>query len=476
MSAISPLELLHPAGRVGRVLVLGDGCPAVLIPPAAHEAAAGVDLALIAPSADQVGERGWLERAAGAAAQGLSQDGFAYALVPRGARREARRRLRAAGLELGDAIVQLPGGYAPRYLVPLRAEPWRHALTEQIGARPRSRLALRAARALPGGTALLVRALPSVGIVARRAGAKPLADWVAGLAGGARPAAHAVVATSWRGPAGPTVMRCFEAGDSQPWGVAKVGLGGAGEAGALRQLGDGAREAGARIPQLLAGGRLGDRPVLVETVVSGSPAARELMRSPGRFAELAGAIADWLDRWNTDTREIPASARRLDTELAELALELALPDAYGSWLAERSRALDAGEPPLVARHNDLTMWNVLVDGRGTIGVLDWAEAEPAGLPLTDFFYAIGDAAAACDGYRDRLEAVRACFVPGGQRADLVAPLQERLRTSLGLSREAAELCFHACWLHHAGNERRSGEDGPFLEIARWLAGRPGDLS
>ena len=74
-----------------------------------------------------------------------------------------------------------------------------------------------------------------------------------------------------------------------------------------------------------------------------------------------------------------------------------------------------------------------MDGRGTIGVLDWAEAEPAGLPLTDFFYAIGDAAAACDGYRDRLEAVRACFVPGGQRADLVAPLQERLRTSLGLA-------------------------------------------
>ena len=105
-------------------------------------------------------------------------------------------------------------------------------------------------------------------------------------------------------------------------------------------------------------------------------------------------------------------------------------------------------------------------------MLDWAEAEPAGLPLTDFFYAIGDAAAACDGYRDRLEAVRACFVPGGQRADLVAPLQERLRTSLGLSREAAELCFHACWLRHAANEQRRavpGEQRPFLEIVRWAA-------
>jgi hypothetical protein len=472
VNAISPLELLHPAGRVERVRVLGDCCPAALIPPAAHEVTAGADLALIAPSPDQIRERGWLEQTAGAVARSLSHDGFAYAVVPRAARAQARRRLRAAGLALDDAIAQLPGGDAPRYLVPLRAEPWRHALSEQIGARPRSRLALRALRALPGGESLLVRALPSVGLVARHSGAKPMTDWVAGLGGETRPAAHAVVTTSWRGPAGPAVMRCFAPAEAQPWGVAKVGPSSSAEARALEQVGGGARDAGARVPRLLASGRLGDRPVLVETVVGGHPAARALLRSPRRFAELAGAIAGWLERWNGRTREIPA--RPLDTELLDLAGELALPDSYRSWLAERCRGLAGSEPPLVARHNDLTMWNVLVDGQGTIGVLDWAEAEPAGLPLTDFFYAIADAAAACDGYRDRLGAVRACFAPGGQRVDLVAPLEERLRTSLGLSAEAAELCFHACWLHHARNEQRSGEDGPFREIARWLARRPGE--
>lgn len=476
MNAISPLELLHPAGRVERVLVLGDSCPAAMIPPAAVEVTAGADLALVAPSPDQLREHGWLERTAGAAARCLTQDGLVYALVPRGARTEARRRLRAAGLVLEGSIAQLQDGDAPRYLVPLRAEPWRHALTEQIGARPRSRLALRAARALPGGESLLVRALPSVGLVARHSGAKPMADWVAKLGGETPPAADAVVATSWRGPAGPTVVRCFAPREPEPWGVAKIGPGSAAEALALEQVGGGARAAGARIPRLLASGRLGDRPVLVETVLSGRPAARALMRSPGRFAELAEAIAEWLERWNGRTREVPTSARRVDTELLDPASELALPDAYKSWLAERWRALADGQPPLVARHNDLTMWNVLVDGRAPIGVLDWAEAEPAGLPLTDFFYAIADAAAACDGYRDRREAVRACFAPGGQRVDLVAPLGDRLRTSLGLSAEAAELCFHACWLQHARNEQRSGEDGPFREIARWLAHRPGGLA
>ena len=476
MNAISPLELLHPAGRVERVLVLGDSCPAALIPPAALEVTAGADLVLIAASPDQLREDGWLEQAAGAAARSLAADGFAYALVPRRARAEARRRLRMAGLVLEDPFAQFPSGDLPRYLVPLKAEPWRHALSEQIGSRRRARLALRAARALPGGESLLVRALPSIGVVARPSGAKPMAAWVAALGDGARPAAHAVLATSWRGPAGPIVMRCFAPAEPQPWGVAKVGPSSAAEAGALELVGDRAREAGANVPRLLASGRLGDRPVLVETVVGGSPAARELMRSPGRFAEVAGAIAEWLERWNGQARGSPASARRLETDLVDLARELALPDAYRSWLAERCRALAGTELPLVARHNDLTMWNVLVDGRGTIGVLDWAEAEPAGLPLTDFFYAIADAAAACDAYRDRLESVRSCFAPGGRRADLVKPLWESLRTSLGLSAEAADLCFHACWLHHARNEQRSGEDGPFREIARWLARRSGELA
>jgi aminoglycoside phosphotransferase (APT) family kinase protein len=131
------------------------------------------------------------------------------------------------------------------------------------------------------------------------------------------------------------------------------------------------------------------------------------------------------------------------------------------------------ELPLVARHNDLTMWNVLAEERGAIGVIDWAEAEPAGLPLTDFFYAVADAAYAADGSRSRLGAVRACFSPDGARAAAVAPLRERLRATLELSPDAAELCFHACWLRHALNERRSpaASNGEFLEVVRWLAHR-----
>ena len=161
----------------------------------------------------------------------------------------------------------------------------------QIEARPRARAALRAARALPLGGSILADALPAVAIVARRPRADPLMAWVDRLGGGTRPTAHAVVATSWRGPNGPIVLHCFAPAEAEPWGVAKVAQESAMEAHLLDRLGVAARAAGARVPRLLATGRVAGGPVLVETVLMGRPAAEVLRGAPGRFAEIAAAIA-----------------------------------------------------------------------------------------------------------------------------------------------------------------------------------------
>jgi hypothetical protein len=472
VTTVSPLELLHPEGQVDRLLVLGEGCPPALLPAAETGATADADLVLIAPGPAELGKRRWLERAAADAGRAVSADGYVYALVPPRRRAAAARLLRRAGLVGGAAIAQLPSGGAPRYLLSLDRTPWRHTLGRQIGERPRSRRALVAARGLPFGAAVLSRVLPTAAIVARRPGAAPFAAWVERLGGETRPTAHAVVATSWRGPEGATVVHCFAAGEAEPWGVAKVAPGSATEAGLLGQLGAAARAAGAAVPRPLASGRVGGTPVLVETIVTGRPAAELLRRWPGRFPEVAGAVSTWLERWSAATR---ASGSALEQELLQPAAALrdALPDRYEGWLESRCTALAGSEPPLVARHNDLTMWNVLVGERGAIGVIDWAQAEPAGLPLTDFFYAVADAAYAADGSRSRLEAVRGCFRPDGARSPAVAPLRARLSASLELSPDAVELCFHACWLRHALNEQRSpgGSNGEFLEVVRWLADR-----
>ena len=302
MTLPSPLELLHPEGRVERVLLLGEHCARWMQPHAATQASLDVDLAVIAPSPADLRRSGWLERAVGDAARGLAPAGLIYALVPRGNRRTARRHLRQAGLVLEPPLVELPGHGPPRYLLPLQVEPWRHALARQIEARPRARVALRAARALPLGGPILADALPAVAIVARRPRADPLMAWVERLGGGTRPVAHAVVATSWRGPHGPIVLHCFAAAEAEPWGVAKVSEDSATESDLLDRLAVAARAAGARVPRPLATGRVAGGPVLVETVLAGRPAAELLREAPHRFAEIVAAICSWQERWNRATR------------------------------------------------------------------------------------------------------------------------------------------------------------------------------
>jgi hypothetical protein len=467
---VSALELLHPTGSVERVLIAGEGCPASLLPHAVERAASDVGLAVIAPAATQLAQRGWLARALADAATALAADGVVYALLPPAVRRTASRRLRASGLELAPALAQL-SPRAARYLVPLRARPWRHMLEQEVGAHPRLRRGLSAVAAAPLGTALLAELLPGAAIVARREPAAPLAAWLERLDGDTRATADVATLTSWRGAAGSVVLFCFANGENRPWGVAKAAPEAHAEARRLDRLGAGARAAGAAVPRPLATGSAGPRQVLVESPVPGPSAARVLMGAPARFPEVAVAVAAWLERWNAATarRATPATGW-LEREAA--ALEL--PAAYRTWLADRCAAL-AGTPlPVVAAHHDLTMWNVRLGDDGAFGVLDWAEAEDEALPLADLLYAVADAAAACDGYRDRVAAVRACFEPGGERAAMAAPLVERLTASLAIPPDAAELCFHACWIRHAANERRAGAaKRPFVEIVRWLAHRGG---
>ena len=465
---ISPLELLHPAGVVERVLVSGDRCPASLLPPAAEQAGAEVGLALVAPAPAQLAHRGWLKRSLSAAAAAVAGDGMVYVLVPPLARSVSRRRLRASGLELTAPLAQLPAR-APRYLLPVDERPWQYMLADEIGAHPRLRRALSAVESLPAGARLLAEWLPGTAVLGRRPQAAPLADWLRRLDGETRSTASVAAQTSWRGTGGSVVLFCFARGERRPWGIAKVGAESRREAQSLERLASDASAAGAAVPRLLATGVAGAHPVLVESAVDGRPAARALTAAPERFAEVVRRVAAWLERWSGATaRRGQLRSDWLEPQLARLEL----PAVYQQWLTDRTTALAGTPVPLVAAHNDLTMWNVRLGEEGALGILDWAEAEHDALPLMDLFYAVADAAAACDGYRDRVAAARSCFEPDGARAAEVLPLTERATAALGLSPAVAELCFHACWLRHAANERAAdAADGPFAEIVRWLAQR-----
>jgi Phosphotransferase enzyme family len=475
LSAISPLEPLLPGGRADRLLLLGSAPPAALRPSGAAAAEENVDLALLLPDRHELRERNWTREAVARAAGAISTDGIVYALVPGRSRRRLRAELERAGLLPETPIAHVPQAWSPRYLVPLETHAWRYAFGRLISARPGMRALLRALPSLPSTEGLLTALAPGIGLAARRPGGRPLADWISGVTGEPWRADHAIVGTSWRGARGSVIVHCFTAGQATPWGVAKITPGDQDEGRSLSQLRPAAASAGARVPEPLGRATFDGRSVVAETHVAGRPAAHILRSSPQRLANLLDSLAEWLARWGRATASRVVIDRTvLDEHVLRPAASLRslLPpeSRYPEWLQARCTALIGSEGPLVAAHNDLTMWNVLVDERGAIAVIDWETAEERALPLVDLFYAVTDAVAATAGYRSRLGALQSCFAEGGSRRFFASQLHTRVATVVGVEPRLAELSFHACWLRHAANEHAAGcGSTQFLETVRWVA-------
>jgi thiamine kinase-like enzyme len=157
---------------------------------------------------------------------------------------------------------------------------------------------------------------------------------------------------------------------------------------------------------------------------------------------------------------------------AERLLALEDDGGYLEWLEARCVALHGTRIPFVAAHHDLTTWNVLVSREG-IGVVDWEAASEHAPPLTDLFYLLGDATAAADPRLSRADAVRRTFAGRGPEAAIALVVERRFQAALGIESPVRELLFHLCWLHHAANEADRGSGGePFMQVVRWLCGRP----
>ena len=155
----------------------------------------------------------------------------------------------------------------------------------------------------------------------------------------------------------------------------------------------------------------------------------------GRKLSVAEAIA-----WAADNG-IKAIDCQIDIE----------PNPLASFDAARCAALRCASIPLVAAHNDLTMWNVLLAPGGAVGVVDWEHATAGSLPLVDLFYALADAVMTAGRHPDRLAAVAACIGAAGPHAALARRLWSQLAADLALPDTLVTLAFHACWLHHGAN-------------------------
>ena len=392
-------------------------------------------------AADVIVVREATASAAGLLRDRLTADGVAYLkLGP--ARRAALAR--AAGLELGPAVVEVAG-----MLVPVQRDALRWALARTATVRGRvGRFAPLRALAMLGS-----------GAIARRPGARPLGNWLHARGNGT-----AVVAGR---------RTAFLVDRDGLALVAKIGTGLAArraltEAAALADLGPEARRAGAQVPVALEDGRLDGAPLLVTTGIQGAPASALIAARPQRRVRLIERLAEWLERWNVATAiDGVLSAELLECELLAPARKLGLPERHVAELGRLCSRLVGRPVKLVAAHNDLTTANVLVDRNDGLGIVDWETAERRTLPLGDLFYALGDAEAAVTGFVDRPQAVVALAAAEG------VELESRFVATLGLDQRVADVCFHACWLRHAANEsrREGGGERPFLQIVRTISER-----
>jgi hypothetical protein len=468
---VSPLELMLPQGVSQSAVALGGECPPALLPALyAADHASAIDLLILAPSDSERNDPAWLEEAA-MRVSGLADDGVVYVLFA-GAQR-LRDLLVRAGLLEECVVLHVPDRRRSRYLIPIGSAAAKYALSGPVPAKRRNRLFARYGLGLPR----IARRAPT-GVIYRRQGAAPLARWAFELKGQPSTSPSVFVSRSWR-PGRAIVVWCFSGEQPTPDFIAKVSPRGDEEWAALLQIAPAAASAGIRVPNVIATGTLGEASVAVESYVDGVIARQTIAEGLLSGHAVVELIVAWLQRWgSSEMTRRPVS--RSDLVRYVLAPADLMRDALGEQdlapVARRLAArLEGTVVPRVPVHNDLTAWNVLIDARGQLGVVDWEGARTDGLPLTDFYYAVADVLADSSDDDGRVRSFEACFAPWGEHRDFTMSLGRRLESTLGVSPELRQLCFLNTWLHHAAEEVSATHPdgrGPFARIARLIARDP----
>lgn len=476
---VSPLDVLYPTESLRRAYLIGSNCPSWLRVAWLTAEPRDADLVILAPSAAECHIPGWLDRTVQSFVEERHPDSIVYVHVPVAFRSRVLHRLQQAGL-LVDFFINLPSWEDTRYLVSLDYAAAKYALSFLIPTRRWKRKLLLGALHLPRGRTLLGWILPGASLIAHPGRARPFLDWVHYLDSEEPRLERAIVSLSLRERQGSIVIHGLSTGTS-PANVTKLSWNHEGasrtatEGERLVEQGPSAHRAGARVPDVRVTQQIGDVSVLVESVISGRPAAAILAAHPRRLAPILGQVVDWLIAWNRLTKaeryvggsEIEQWVRAW---VHDISFTLADSSDYLRWISLRCGEITA-PVPLVATHNDLTTWNVLVDERDGLGIVDWQEARPDGLPLVDFFYVLVDAVTAARLAVDRLSAFQQCFAPTGVYRELTRQLLARLRQDVDVPIDAIDLCLHVCFLGHAANERKQttgGRSQPFYDLAHWI--------
>ena len=207
------------------------------------------------------------------------------------------------------------------------------------------------------------------------------------------------------------------------------------------------------IPRLVLLTRASSSTALVETAVHG----RQLTRRELREARdhWAGVVVEWgRPLWHVDhdsvRTAVPSVRGVLDEALhAWSAVGGERPDIADivHRTAELTAALDEVRAPLAIEHGDLAPPNLLVDGAGRLGVVDWELSRLSPVPLHDLAFFVSHLAwIEVDGPDDRrLERLDNALRGGGWARGVL----ERRAAELDLKQAEVMPLVLACWARYA---------------------------
>jgi aminoglycoside phosphotransferase (APT) family kinase protein len=244
------------------------------------------------------------------------------------------------------------------------------------------------------------------------------------------------------------------------------------EARVLKALQESAPQVAGSIPEVV-GWADGDRPLLIETALVGSPMTRAMVRtSPSRYID---EVVRWLIGLPREDHGETASFERLiEGPLERFAESFPKPAVERDLVARTFEVVEPlrGAPwPRVFEHGDLSHPNLIWLPDDRIGVVDWELAEEEGFPLHDLSFFLAFATSALRRARSPKEFVVALddafFSRGGwawSRANAYAD-------GFGLDEALLSPLFVACWARYtAGLTVRIAGDRSGLddEAAAWV--------
>jgi hypothetical protein len=194
---------------------------------------------------------------------------------------------------------------------------------------------------------------------------------------------------------------------------------------------------------------------LAETTIEGRLLG-EIIR-PENHRELALRATEWSARLAEGTPPAPRDVwwgRLVEPVLAQFERTFGSVIDPGAFRAAIQAVGSLGALPLVCEQRDFSPWNLLLDGAGNLGVLDWESAEMQGLPVLDLVYCLTYLTANIDGSGRVWESLRRSLDPASPAGRITQECLERYLERVAVPASAVAPLRLLAWMIHSKSDYR----------------------